>query len=449
MTANSHRQQDRHRVVIVGGGFGGINVAHALRGANVDILLIDRQNYHLFQPLLYQVATGGLSPANIAAPLRSILRRQKNVRVRQEEVVGVDLDQQRVLFAKGSAEYDTLVVAAGSRHSYFGHDEWGQLAPGLKTIDDATEIRARLLSAFERAEWEPDPEVRRRLLTFVIVGAGPTGVEMAGATAELARYTLRRDFRNIDPSDAHILLVDAASHVLGAYPERLSRRAAEALHRLGVNVRTESQVEQIDASGVVIRTKEGSERIASEHVLWAAGVQAASLAEVLATASGAQVDRAGRIMVTPQLKLPGHENIYVIGDMAHALGKDGKPLPGVAPVAIQQGKYVARSIANQVRGKPLPGPFAYRDYGSLATIGRKAAVAQVGRFQFTGYVAWLMWLFIHLMQLVQFESRVLVFLQWFWNYVTWGRSARLITFSSLGLTKKKPKTQLTDPSAQE
>ncbi len=435
MNVNPAAEQHSHRVVIVGGGFGGINVAMALARAPVEITLVDRNNYHLFQPLLYQVATGGLSPANIAAPLRSILRRQRNVRVRQEEVVGFDLQRRLVRFEQGTFEYDTLVVAAGAWHSYFGHDEWARFAPGLKTIDDATEIRARLLAAFERAEWETDLDARRRLLTFAIIGAGPTGVELAGALAELARYTLKHDFRNINPGDARILLVDAAPRVLGAYPEPLSERAADSLTRLGVTVLTGASVEHLDSDGVLVKVGEATERIETENILWAAGVQAASLAQVLAAASGAPTDRVGRIMVTPQLALPGHDDVYVIGDIAHTVGKDGKPLPGVAPVAIQQGKYVARSIARKLKRKPIE-PFKYRDYGSLATIGRKSAVAQLGRFRFTGYVAWLMWLFIHLMQLVQFENRVLVFMQWFWNYITWGRSARLITFSALGRNNK-------------
>jgi NADH:ubiquinone reductase (H+-translocating) len=419
-----------HRVVIVGGGFGGINAAIALRRAPVAITLIDRQNYHLFQPLLYQVATGGLSPANIASPLRSILRRQQNACVRQEEVVGFDLATRQVNLARSYLSYDTLVVAAGARHSYFGHQDWEKFAPGLKTLDDATEIRARLLSAFERAEWETDLEIRRNLLTFVIVGAGPTGVELAGALAELARHTLRRDFRNIDPGHARILLVDVAPRVLTAYPEDLSQQAAQSLSRLGVTIRTGASVEEIGPEGLTIKTGGETERIVSENILWAAGVQAASLAEKLAKASGAATDRVGRIKVTPYLQLPGYDDVYVIGDMAHTAGVDDKPLPGVAPVAIQQGKYVARSIVRKLHAKPID-PFKYRDYGSLATIGRKAAVAQMGRFKFSGYFAWLLWLFIHLMQLVQFENRVLVFFQWMWSYVTRGRSARLITYSAL------------------
>jgi NADH:ubiquinone reductase (H+-translocating) len=418
----------RHHVVIVGGGFGGINTAMALARAPVDITLVDRNNYHLFQPLLYQVATGGLSPANIASPLRSILRRQANARVRQEEVVGFDLASRLVSFEQGSVMYDTLVVAAGAWHSYFGHDEWAKFAPGLKTIDDATEIRARLLWSFERAEWEADPVLRRELMTFVIVGAGPTGVELAGAIAELARHTLRHDFRNIDPADARILLVDMAPRVLTNYPEELSQQALKSLNRLGVTVLTGASVAQIGPDGLVIETKEGTQRIPTTSIVWAAGVQAAALAQTLAIESGAPTDRAGRIKVTPQLQLPGYDNVYVIGDMAHAEGADGKPLPGVAPVAIQQGKHVARSIRRQLAGKPAL-PFKYRDYGSLATIGRKAAVAQMGRFKFSGYFAWLLWLFIHLMQLVRFENRVLVFFQWLWSYVTRGRSARLITLA--------------------
>lgn len=417
-----------HKVVIIGGGFGGLNAAIALRRANVEVTLVDRQNYHLFQPLLYQVATGQLSPANIAAPLRNVLRRQKNAHVLRGEVQDFDLANREVIIQGERLPYDTLIVAAGMTHSYFGNDDWQSDAPGLKSIEEATEIRHRVLLAFERAEWEEDPERRRRLLTFVIVGGGPTGVELAGALAELSRHTLTNEFRNINPEDARILLVDAVDRVLNVYPESLSTKAAESLNRLGVEIHTGSMVKQIDSHGATLDSNGTQERIDADTVIWAAGVKASPLALKLAESAGDQVetDRSGRLHVTPDLSLPGHPDVFVIGDMSHLVDNSGDLVPGVAPAAIQQGQYVAKAIDRRLRGKTVK-PFDYRDYGSLATIGRAAAVAKLGKFKFSGYFAWLLWLFIHLMQLVRFENRVLVFLQWMWNYVTRGRSARLIT----------------------
>jgi NADH dehydrogenase len=421
---------DRHRVVIVGGGFAGINAAKALKRAPVDVTLVDRRNFHLFQPLLYQVATGGLSPANIAAPLRWILKRQKNCEVALAEVVGFDLDGRRVLTTGDDLPYDSLIVAAGARHSYFGHADWEPLAPGLKTIEDATDIRRRVFSAFESAEREQDPNVRRAWLNFVIVGGGPTGVELAGALAEIARHSLKHDFRHIDPSEAHILLVEADARVLGAFPEELSAKAGAALERLGVTVRNETRVTAITPLDVELKSKnhgaEGVERWPARTVLWAAGVQASPLGKALAAASGGNLDRAGRIAVEADLSLPGRPEVFVLGDMAACLGEDGKPLPGVAPVAIQEGKFVARLIAARLKGASLP-TFRYRDLGSLATIGKSTAVAEIGRLKFAGFFAWLLWLFIHLMQIVAFRNRLLVLIQWAWNYVTSDRSARLIT----------------------
>lgn len=417
-----------HKVVIIGGGFGGLNAAIALRRADVEVTLVDRQNYHLFQPLLYQVATGQLSPANIAAPLRNVLRRQKNAHVLRGEVQDFDLAHREVIIQGERLPYDTLIVAAGMTHSYFGNDDWQADAPGLKSIEEATEIRHRVLLAFERAEWEEDPERRRRLLTFVIVGGGPTGVELAGALAELSRHTLTNEFRNINPEDARILLVDAVDRVLNVYPESLSTKAAESLNRLGVEIHTGSMVKQIDAHGATLDSNGTQQRIDADTVIWAAGVKASPLALKLAESAGDQVetDRAGRLHVAADLSLPGHPNVFVIGDMSHLVDNSGDLVPGVAPAAIQQGQYVAKTIDRKLRGKTVK-PFDYRDYGSLATIGRAAAVAKLGKFKFSGYFAWLLWLFIHLMQLVRFENRVLVFLQWMWNYVTRGRSARLIT----------------------
>jgi NADH dehydrogenase len=412
--------------VIVGGGFAGLTAAQKLRKSPVRITLVDRRNFHLFQPLLYQVATGQLSPANIAAPLRSILERQKNCEVLLGEVTTFDVPGRRVLLADGELAYDTLVVAAGVRHSYFGHAEWEAFAPGLKTIEDATEIRRRLLWAFEKAEREADPGRRRELLSFVIVGGGPTGVELAGALGEMARYSLRHEFRHIDPAESQIVLVEAGERVLGVYPRELSEKAQRSLERLGVTVRTKTKVSEVAVDHVVLESDDRTERLPTRSVLWAAGVQASPLAQRLAEATGATLDRAGRIVVEPDLSLPGHPEIFVLGDMANYSHQDGKPLPGVAPVAIQQGKFLARLIDSKLHGRPLP-TFHYRDLGNLATIGRSAAVADFGRLRFGGFFAWLLWLFIHLMQLVNFRNRVLVFVQWAWNYVTYDRSALLIT----------------------
>jgi NADH dehydrogenase len=422
----SSSANDLHRVVIVGGGFGGLNAAMALKRAPVKVTLIDRRNFHLFQPLLYQVATGGLSPANIAAPLRWILRRQANCEVMLAEVVGFDLETGRVHTNGDDAPFDSLIVAAGSRHSYFGRTEWADLAPGLKTIEDATDIRRRVFSAFEKAEQEHDADARRALLNFVIVGGGPTGVELAGALAEIARQSLRQDFRHIDPADAHISLVEAGPRVLGTYAEELSEKALQSLNRLGVVVRSSTMVTGITPHDVELKSSTGTERWPTRTVLWAAGVQASPLAKALCAATTCQVDRAGRVAVEPDASISGHPNVFVIGDMASYKGVNGKPLPGVAPVAIQQGKFVARLIRARLAGKPLP-KFKYWDLGSLATIGKSAAVAQFGRVKLSGFVAWVMWLFIHLMKIVTFRNRLLVLMQWAWNYFTSDRSARLIT----------------------
>ncbi len=415
-----------HRVVIVGGGFAGLNAAMALKRSPVHVTLIDRRNFHLFQPLLYQVATGALSPANIAAPLRWILRRQKNCEVMLAEVVGFDLETSRVHTDGDDVPFDSLIVAAGSRHSYFGRPDWGELAPGLKTIEDATDVRRRVFSAFERAENEHDPGVRRAWLNFAIVGGGPTGVELAGALAEIARHSLSQDFRHINPADAHITIVEAGPRVLGSYSEDLSAKALEALNRLGVRVRTGTMVTDITPLDVELKSSTGVERWPARTVLWAAGVQASPLAKALASSAGCAGDRAGRLVVERDMSLPGFPNVFVLGDMASYAGEDGKPLPGVAPVAIQQGKFVAKLIATRIKGAPAP-EFRYHDLGSLATIGRSAAVAQFGKMKFTGFLAWVMWLVIHLMKIVNFRNRLLVLMQWAWSYVSYDRSARLIT----------------------
>jgi NADH:ubiquinone reductase (H+-translocating) len=419
----------QHRVVIVGGGFGGLNAARGLRRAPVDITLIDRRNFHLFQPLLYQVATGALSPANIAAPLRWILERQANCEVLLGEARDIDIANRQVLLESAKLPYDTLIVAAGGRHSYFGHPEWEPLAPGLKTIEDATEIRRRLFTAFELAEREAAIARRRMLLTFVIVGGGPTGVEMAGAVAEIARHSLSHEFRHIDPSDAQILLIEASDRLLGAYPPELSAKAQTALERLGVTVRTKTVVKEVISDLVTVDWAGGHEVIPTQTVIWAAGVQASPLAKCLATATGATLDRAGRLMVEPDLSLPAHPEIFVLGDMANFPHQDGKPLPGVAPVAIQQGRFVAKLINCRLRNKKPP-VFHYRDRGTMATIGRSAAVAHFGKLRFSGFVAWLLWLIVHLMNLVSFRNRLLVLIQWGWNYFSYDRSAQLITGES-------------------
>ena len=415
------------RVLIVGGGFGGLTAAIGLRRAPCRVTLVDRRNFHLFQPLLYQVATGGLSPADICSPLRAILGGQRNVEVVQGEVVDIDVGALRVRLADGGMlDYDVLVVATGAGHHYFGRDDWSEHAPGLKTVEDAVAIRGRILEAFERAEREPDATRRRALLTFVIVGAGPTGVELAGAIGELARHTLRGEFRRIDPADAAVVLVEMAPRILTNYPESLSVKAVRSLERLGVVVRTGTAVEGIDAMGVTLARGGDSERVEARNVLWAAGVKAGPLAKILSERTGAQTDRAGRPIVERDCTLRGHPEIFVIGDLASVRAAGNEAGPGVAPAAVQMGRHAARAIRARIAGTPVSA-FRYRDQGSLAVIGRAAAVADLRGFRFSGYPAWLLWLFIHIMQLVGFENRVLVFVQWAFNYFTRKRGARLIT----------------------
>jgi NADH dehydrogenase len=416
----------RQRIVIVGGGFGGLRVAQSLRRVPVDVTLIDRRNFHLFQPLLYQVATGGLSPANIAAPLRALLRRQKNVKVLLAEAVDVDVTGRRLILSDGALPFDTLIIAAGMRDQYFGHDDWERQAPGLKSIEDATEVRRRILFAFEAAERETDPRRVSEWLTFVLVGGGPTGVELAGAVAEIAHHTLRSNFRSFDPATARIVLLEGGDRLLNAYPPDLSAKAARALERLGVTIRTGALVTDIQPDSVTLKASGGIERLAARTVLWAAGVRAVPFGPALAKATGVETDRAGRVIVGPDCAVQGHPEIFVIGDLAHFKDAAGSLLPGVAPVAMQQGVYVARLIEARLRGESLP-PFVYRDHGSMATIGRNAAVADLGWMRFSGRLAWLAWLFIHLLYLVEFENRLLVLLQWGWNYFTRNRAARLIT----------------------
>jgi NADH dehydrogenase len=418
----------RHRVVIVGGGFGGLYAAQALRGKDVDVTLVDRRNYHLFQPLLYQVATGSLSPGEIATPLRTVLRKQKNVRVWLGEAVGVDTAERTLILADGSVPYDSLIVACGATNYYFGKTAWENVAPGLKSIEDATEIRHKVLFAFEAAEREMDPARRAAWLTFVIVGGGPTGVELAGALAEIAHHTLRSDFRSIHPEESQILLVEGAERLLTSFPEKLSAAAMDSLKKLGVRVRTKVKVTDLDRDGVTLSTAGAAERVESHTVLWAAGVAPAGFAEVLAKSAGATLDRQGRVMVGPDLTVAGHPEIFVIGDLAHATqpGGDGSALPGVAPVAMQQGSYAAHAIVEKLRGGSI-APFHYHNKGNLAVIGRAAGVADFGWAGFHGVLAWLLWLFVHLMFLVGFQNRVLVFVRWGFQYLTFSRGARLIT----------------------
>jgi NADH dehydrogenase len=416
----------QHRVVIAGGGFGGLFAARALRRAPVQVTLIDRRNFHLFQPLLYQVATGGLSPANIAAPLRTLLKRQANAQVRLAEVVDFDVANRHVLLDDDEKfGYDTLIVAVGSVPHYFGHHDWQEAAPGLKSIADAEEIRRRILLAFESAEMALDDDSSQSCLTFVVVGGGPTGVELSGCLSELARHTLKREFRHIDPGSARILLVEGGARILPSYPPKLSAKAAAALTRLGVEIYTGAIMTGVEPDAVTIRKGDRTELVRTRTVLWAAGVRASPLGRLLVNQTGTATDKDGRVVVQRDLTVAGHSELFVIGDLAHFDHQGGQPLPGVAPVAMQQGRYAAELIRCRLRGGSMPG-FHYNDRGSLAVIGRNAAVADLGGLHFSGFTAWLLWLFVHLLFLVQFQNRLLVLVQWMWNYITRNRSALLI-----------------------
>jgi NADH:ubiquinone reductase (H+-translocating) len=412
----------RPHVVIVGGGFGGLNAAKALRRLPVRVTLLDRKNHHTFQPLLYQVASCALNPSEIAVPIRRVLRRQKNVRVLLADVSRIDLDARKVFFDGGELGYDFVIVATGATHSYFGRDDWAAFAPGLKTIEDALEIRRRVLFAYEAAEREENRDRRRAWMTFVVVGAGPTGVELAGALSEIARHTLARDFRNIDPTEARVILVEGNDRVLPTYVEELSRKARRSLVAAEVDVMTGARVTAIDADGVNI----GSERIEAKTTLWAAGVAASPLARSL----GVPLDKAGRVMVEPDLSLPGHPEAFVIGDLA-LVESDGEVVPGVAQGAMQGAAHAADGIRRTLRGEERE-PFRYRDLGSLATIGRAAAVAQFGKLRLSGFIAWAAWLLIHILVLIGFKNRYTVLLQWAYSYVSYDRGARLITGEPLG-----------------
>jgi NADH:quinone reductase (non-electrogenic) len=418
----------RSKVIIVGGGFGGLCAAQALKSAPVDVTLIDRHNYHLFQPLLYQVATGSLSPGEIAAPLRNVLSRQKNTRVLLGEVRDIDPLSKNVLLADGASfEYHWLIVAAGSQSAYYGHESWREWAPSLKSVEEAVNVRHKILYAFEVAERIDDPVQRRAWLTFVIVGAGPTGVELAGAIAEIARQTLKNDFRSIDPKEAQIILMDGAPRVLPSFPEDLAQKAQRALAKLGVEVQTGVMVKDIDKEGLNIQTDDGIKRLEARSVIWAGGVSVPVLGKTVASRTKAATDRSGRIKVGPQLTIANYPDIYVVGDLALVLDPNGTPLPGVAQVAMQQGTYAAKAIMKSVEGKPKQKDFKYFDKGSLAVIGRWSAVADAFGVHLSGLPAWLVWAFIHLTYIVQFQSRILVFIQWAIQDLTFSRGSRLIT----------------------
>ncbi len=419
-------QQSLHHVVIVGGGFGGLYAANVLGRAPVKVTLVDKRNFHLFQPLLYQVATGSLSPGDIASPLRSVLSRYKNTQVLTGEVIDLNPAENQLTLRDGQLNYDTLIVATGVSHHYFGNDQWADAAPGLKTVEDALEMRKRIFSAYEAAEKESDPEKRKALLTFVVVGGGPTGVELAGALAEIAYRTLRDNFRSIDTSETKILLLEGMDRVLPPYTPDLSKKAKVDLTELGVTVRTKTLVTNIEGDIVTLKSGDQTEQIAAKTILWAAGVKASPIGKAIANSTGAQLDRVGRVIVEPNLSVPKHPNIFVIGDLAHFAHQGERPLPGVAPVAQQQGIYVAKLIQKRLKAQTLP-PFHYSDYGSLAVIGRNKAVVDLNFARFSGFMAWLAWVFIHVFFLIEFDNKLIVMIQWAWRYFTGQGGACLIT----------------------
>ncbi|MDF5721542.1 MAG: NAD(P)/FAD-dependent oxidoreductase [Rhizonema sp. PD37] len=430
---NAVANQPSHQVVIVGGGFGGLYAAKSLSRNDIQVTLIDKRNFHLFQPLLYQVATGTLSPADVSSPLRSVLSKRKNTTVLLGHVKNIDPEAQLVFMDEEEISYDTLIVATGAKHSYFGKDDWEKTAPGLKTVEDAIEMRRRIIMAFEAAEKETDLEKRRAWLTFVVVGGGPTGVELAGAIAELAYHTMKEDFRNIDTSQTQVLLLEGLDRILPPFAPELSLDAEASLKRLGVTIKTKTLVTNIEDDVVTIKQDSEVSQIAAKTVLWAAGVKASSLGKAIAECTKAECDRAGRVIVEPDLSVKGYPNIFVIGDLAHFAHQNGKPLPGVAPVAMQQGQYVASVIKQRMSGKTLP-QFSYADRGSLAVIGQNAAVVDLGFIKFTGFVAWLFWLLVHIYFLIEFDNKLLVMLQWGWHYFTRSRRARLITGKELPIS---------------
>ncbi|MBD6620402.1 NAD(P)/FAD-dependent oxidoreductase [Komarekiella sp. 'clone 1'] len=434
-----------HQVVIIGGGFGGLYTAKALKTANVNVTLIDKRNFHLFQPLLYQVATGTLSPADISAPLRSVFSKSKNTKVLLGEVNDIDPKAQQVILGDEVVPYDTLIVATGANHSYFGKDNWKELAPGLKTVEDAIEMRRRIFSAFEAAEKETDPEKRRSLLTFVIVGGGPTGVELSGAIAELAYQTLTEDFRSINTSEARILLLQGGDRILPHIAPELSKVAAESLQKLGVVIHTQTRVTNIENNIVTFKQGDELTQITSKTILWAAGVQGSAMGKVLAEGTGVECDRAGRVIVEPDLTIKGYKNIFVVGDLGNFSHQNGKPLPGVAPVAKQQGEYVAKLIKRRLQGHTLP-QFRYNDVGTLAMIGQNLAVVDLGLIKLKGFIAWAFWLVIHIYFLIEFDTKLVVAIQWAWNYITRNRRSRLITGREAFVEAKTVNNSVQQPS---
>jgi NADH dehydrogenase len=422
----NHNDSSIHRVVIIGGGFGGLYAAKRLGKAPVEVTLIDKRNFHLFQPLLYQVATGGLSPGDIASPLRAVLNRHKNTRVIMGEVTNIDPLQQIVYLGDETYGYDTLIVAVGVRHHYFENDHWEALAPGLKTIEDALEIRQRIFQAFEMAEKETDPARCEALLTFVVIGGGPTGVELAGALGELAHFTLKKDFRRINPAAANIILLEGGKRILPNYPEKLAEKAQKSLQKLGVTIHSNTLVTDMNDERIIIKSPGGQNEIRAKTILWAAGVRASALSPLIAEKTGAKTDGMGRVYVEPDLSIKEFPNIFIIGDLANFSCQTGIPLPGVSPVAMQQGRYAARLIKRRWQGKNLPA-FRYFNKGNLAVIGRNAAVADFGFLQFSGWLAWLIWVFVHIAYLIEFDNKILVLFRWAIDYFTRKRGARLIT----------------------
>ncbi|MEA5508685.1 NAD(P)/FAD-dependent oxidoreductase [Crocosphaera sp. UHCC 0190] len=442
---NSQSLETQAKIVIIGGGFGGLYAAKDLNHTPVEVTLIDKRNFHLFQPLLYQVATGILSPADISSPLRLVLRQHKNTKVLLDHAVDLDPQNKQVILADHEPiPYDILVLATGVSHHYFGNDQWSTLAPGLKTIEDAIEIRRRIFMAFEAAEKETDPVKRQAWLTFVIVGGGPTGVELAGAIAEIAHSAMSGDFRSIDSKEAKILLIEGLDRVLPPYPPELSAKAAEDLRNLGVTVQTQSMVTDINDHIVTVRQGEQIKQIASRTILWAAGVKASKMGKVLAERTGAELDRAGRVIVEPDLSVPGYSDIFVLGDLANFPHQGERPLPGVAPVAMQQGAYIAKLIKKRLQGESLP-PFHYDDYGNMAVIGMNKAVVNLGFTKFSGFLAWFIWVWAHIYYLIEFDNKLVVMVQWGWNYFTRGRGARLITGEGEGKLKVKPQEMPSEP----
>ncbi len=415
-----------HHIVVLGGGFGGLYAAKILSEGKVKVTVIDKRNFHLFQPLLYQVAAGWLSPGDIASPLRVVLSDYQNTYVLKAEVTDIIPKEKKVIFRDGEITYDTLIVATGSYHHYFGHDSWAQTAPGLKTVEDALEMRRKILLSFEAAERETDPEKQKEWMTFLIIGAGPTGVELAGTIGELTRTTLKDDFRNINTEDAKIILVEGLDQILPTYPKKLSAKAEKFLKKLGVTIKVNTMVTDINGSNAIISRNGNSETIQSRTILWTAGVKASSLGKALSENTGAELDKSGRVVVNPDLSVPGHPNIFIVGDLAHLSLEGQEPLPGVATVAMQEGKYVAKLILNRLKGKETK-PFKYEEKGNLAVIGTNSAVADLGKFQFAGFFAWLVWAFVHIRYLIEFDSKVIVLFRWSWNYFTRKRGVRLIT----------------------